>query len=212
VLNFLKTIWNLFTGGVSDIWHYILNLFAAVYNYVDRYVNALAHDITSVYDSLVKFSDSVAHWVTVHIDDLTGLIKSSFENLEKWALGAINDVRNWAVDAYKWTVNEFNAVLKWASDTFNSLRTWIIQHIWQPLDTAISGALDWISKYGRYVWDVISNPEKLAALLATYLLKSWLFILGQWADPIVRFILQRARGLIPDVISLLEDVIDRVLL
>jgi hypothetical protein len=88
---------------------------------------------------------------------------------------------------------------------------WVINNIWHPLYNFIQSAINWIEKYGLFVYDVITHPEKLLAILGHYLLLAWLDILRRWATPIVRFIVHQLRRFEPDLISILEDVIHKML-
>lgn len=211
MLNFFKGLWGFFSNPIEAIWHEILNLFAAVYSFFDRLYNALASDITGVARSLAHFADSVAKWVTTTVNWIIGFIKSEANAIVKWASQIIDDVRTFAIDAYKWTVQQIDRILGYIASTVNSIVSWIIKNIWNPLYTNIAGAINWITRYGNWIFDLVSNPEKLVAWIFGYLVRAWLQILKTWGVPIVAFILQQARFLIPDVVALLEDVISKVL-
>jgi len=211
MLSLLKSIWNLFTGGVADIWHHVISLISAVWSYADRIYNVLAHDVTTVYDSLIHFAKSVDKWVTHTVDWLRGLIQQVYHDIVSWAVRQLNNLRNFAVSAYRWTVRELDKLASSISATAHAITSWVIQHIWQPLDNAITGAIHWIEHEGAFAYDLVTHPDKLAALLAAYLFRFWLALLRQWAVPITRFVLHQSRALVPDFVSILEDVITKVL-
>jgi hypothetical protein len=211
MLGFINSIWHKFTGAISEVYHWVLGIIAAVYSYVDRLWRILEADYFSVYHALLNFSRDVARWVTATVDGIFRTMGRLFHDVYVWAARIIDDVRSFAVHAYQWTVRTFDWILAKLGAAITDLVRWIVQHIWDPLYNGIMSAIHWITKYGLYVYDVISHPEKLMALLAHWLALAWLDILKRWALPISRFILNQTRRLAPDFISILEDVISKVL-
>jgi hypothetical protein len=211
VLGFLKSIWGVFTGGLSDVWHYILTLVSAIYSYIDKVYQQVSGNIVSVYHQLLTFSKQVGQWVTHEVSNLTNLIDFLVNRLYKWALTAIADLDNYAKDLYRWAFNEFHTVSNWVLGIIDQVRRWVLNDIWNPLYRDVSGAIGWITSKGAYVYDLLTHPDKLVALLAAYLLKAWLSILRTWGKPIARFILLQGKSLIPDLVSVIEDIIHSVL-
>lgn len=211
MLAFLQRIWNDFTSGLEHVYHWVLNLIAVVYSYINRLFNALASEVLSVWHQLQHFADAVGKWVTQEVAYLIKFIETSYHDLLHWASVAIHDVASYAETVYHWALKEFDYVTHWVSTVVNAVVNWVIKNIWQPLYDGLTTALNWITREGAYVWDIITHPEKLAAILAAYLLKSWLFIIRTWAKPIASYILRHAMSLIPDLVSILEDAISKVL-
>lgn len=211
MLNFLKGLWNFFSNPIEEIWHKILNLFAAVYGYFDRLFTTLGHDIALVWDTLTQFAASVARFVTHEVTYLIGFIRNEANAITRWTLklidSAISDIKNLGL----WTLHQLDRLANAIDAATKALVSWIIQNIYDPLMRDIRSALSWITGTGAELWDLVSHPDKLAAWLAVYILKAWLSILRRWAVPITSYILHSARLLIPDLVSILEDVISKVL-
>ena len=145
------------------------------------------------------------------MDSVTKYIKGEIASIIKWVVGLYDDLSKYATDLYHWALSEFDYLTKWLSSQVAALINWVIANIWQPLYTSLSGAIQWILKDGAWLWDVVSNPDKLVAWIARYLLDAWLSILTRYAKPIVQYLLKQSMALVPDLVSLLEDVISKVL-
>lgn len=211
MLNLLKSVYNLFSKGLSTVYHWVLNAIAAVYSYVIRLYDALGKEIVSVYDSLESFARSVDQWVTRTVDNIIHDIESTARSIEQWFIGLYDDLRNYAVSVYQWAVRTFDSIIKSVEAAIAAIERWVIQNIWNPLLAFIRSVDNWVTKYGLWLYDMVSNPDKLVAWLARYLLSAWLKILRTWAVPVSRFIMQQWRNLEPDFISILEDILSKVL-
>ena len=211
MLNFLKSLWGFFSNPIEALWHEILNIISSVYSYFDSLISSIERDLAQAWHAFSAFADSVGRWVTHEVDSLINLIASDFKAIVKWAGNLIGDALAYAKSGYQWALRQLDNLSKFVSSTANSIVRWVVANIWQPLDNYITSAINWIDRYGSKVWDLVSNPEKLVAWIASYLLRAWLKLLTIWAVPITAFILQRARLLIPDLVSIIEDVITKVL-
>lgn len=211
MLNLIRSVWNSFSQSFASLYHWILNAIAAVYGYVNRLFQSLGNEIISVYRSLESFAHAVNVWVVNEINNIIRAIETGLRDVEQWALRIMNDIGNYAVSVYRWAIQEFDYIIKSIDNAINSIVQWVIKTIWNPLYAFIRSAFAWIDKYGNWLWDVVSNPEKLVAWIARYLLSAWLGILRTWAIPVVRFIMTQFRALIPDFISILEEVLSKVL-
>jgi hypothetical protein len=74
-------------------------------------------------------------------------------------------------------------------DYLGRFKTWILEHVWQPLETGVKQAWNWIVNQGAIIWDLIQHPEKLAALLLAPLAKAAWWFVRQSADLIAQLLL-----------------------
>lgn len=211
MLNWLDSVWNAFTGGLSSIWHSIVNLFKSIWSWIERAVGILEHDIAIVYHDILSFAHSVEVWATRAIDNLYNLAKSWVNDVTRWAVAWFDRIIKYADDIWSHVVQIYNEVIHYIDGLYNSIVHWIITEIWDPLDRAITGAINWIEREGAYVYDLLTHPDKLVTLIEAYLWKSWLSWMRALAIPITVLILSSFRSLIPDLMSIAEDVLDRVL-
>lgn len=211
MLNLLKSVYNLFTKGLSAVYHWVLNAIAVVYGYVNRLFDALGREVISVYHSLETFAHNVDVWVTRTVDTIIKDIEATGHNIVVWATRLLNDIRNYAVDVYQWAVKTFDSIIKSIANAVSSLVKWVIQNIWNPLWNFIRTVENWVVKYGYWVYALVSNPDRLVAWIARYLLSAWLSIIRTWAVPIAQFIMNQWRKFEPDFVSILEDIISKVI-
>lgn len=211
MLNLLKQAWNDFTSGISTIYHFVLNTIATVYGYVNRLFDSLSRYAVGVYRELETFAHNVDVWVTRTVSWIIAFIKSEANAIVHWTLKIYDDLRAYAEAVYQWALKYFAYVINWVTANLAKFRNWIVQNVWIPLYNYFQSLLSWITKYGLWLYDIVSHPEKLVAWLMRYLLSAWLTILKTWATPIVRWLIQQSYKFIPDIVSLLEDVISKVL-
>lgn len=211
MLNLLKNAWNAFTSGLATVYHFILNAIAVVYSYVNRLFDELSKYSVWVYLSLESFAHNTDVWVTRTVTWIINYIRSEATAIVHWSLNIWNELRDYAIKVYQWALKYFDYVINYVLSSVQNIIKWIIQDVWTPLYNYWRQLFDWIDRYGMWLWDVVSHPEKLVALIGVYLLSAWLTILRRWSGPIVSFLIRQSYRFIPDIVSLLEDVISKVL-
>lgn len=211
MLGLLKQAWNYFTSGLASVYHWVLNAIAVVYSYVNKLFDSLSRYAIGVYRELETFAHNVDVWVTRTVSWIIAFIKSEANAIVHWTVKIFDDLRSYAEAVYAWAVKYFDYVINWVTANLAKFIKWIVQDVWTPLYNYFRSLFQWIDQYGNWLWDIVSHPEKLVAWLMRYLLSAWLTILRTWAVPIVAFLIQQAYKFIPDIVSLLEDVFDKVL-
>lgn len=211
ILSWLDSIWNLFTGPVSQLWHWIIGAFKTIWSYVYRLGGALEHDIVMVSHSMTALARAIESWATTAIDNLYHLTLKWVTDLQHWTGSLINQVSKYSEAVYHWALSEVSNLIHAIENAYADIEHWVIAEIWDPLYRGISGALDWIAQEGAYVYDLLTHPDKLVTLIESYLWSSWLTWLKRLAIPVTAFIVQNFRAVVPDLVSVAEDVIDKVL-
>lgn len=211
MLNLLKSAYNLFTKGLSAVYHWVLNAIAVVYTYVNKLFDELGKEVVSVAHSLTSFAHSVSVWVTQAIDNLIKDIESTGRSIISWATGLLNDLRNYAISVYQWAARTFDSIIKSIAAAVSYLEKWIIQDIYDPLYNFAKKLENWVLTEGAWLYDLVSHPDKLVAWIARYLLSAWLTIIKTWGVPVAKFIMSQWKKFEPDLVSILEDIISKVL-
>jgi hypothetical protein len=211
MLSFLGTIWNEFTGEISKVYHWVLNIIASVYSYVDRLWHILSTDLIHFGEQLRQYADETGKWITQTVSWLLGLIENGLRDVERWALGLLNDLRNYAESVYHWALNELNYIRGWVQTLWDQLYRWVLTNVFDPLDNFIKGIYAWALRYISYMYDLLTHPEKLAALLGKYILDYWLFFARKFAIPVVRWWLHNLKALVPDFVQIMEDILHGIL-
>lgn len=211
MLNLIKNIWNQFTSGLATVYHWVLNTIAALYSYVNRLFDDISKYAVGVYDALQSFAHSVDVWVTRTVASIFAFIKSEATAIVRWAVKELAALRSYAIDVYEWALRSFDYLDHWISSQIDALTRWVIANIWNPLFNDVRSLFAWVGQYGAWLWDMVSNPQRLVAWLSRYLLSAWLNIMGRWAAPILSFFIRQAYRAIPDIVALLEEAINKAL-
>lgn len=211
MLGFLKSIANIFTGGVSAIWHWVINLFNGVWSYIYHMWDVLVHDISEGFSYAKNLFDYLSTWVVHTVDNVVNLIKKVEGDIQHWAIGLVNKVASYAEDVYHWAIQQLDNLAHAIDKAYDDIEQWVIFKVWNPLWNFIKSALNWINNEGAQMWDLLTHPEKLVSLLESYLFSAWLTWLQRLAVPITGYILRNMIRFAPDLVSLAEDIITKVL-
>ena len=185
IVGALNAVYSYFSGLVSQLWSGLQNLA----NAIDRYVKYLEQAIYSIY--------TLAQWI----------ITKGIPQLANWALNELSKLYDYARSVYRWAVSELARLEKWAQGELNKVIQWVIHHIWEPLYNAVTNAIRWIEREGAFVYYLLTHPDKLAALLAQYVLSQWMNLGKRFAKPFVRWLVHNIIAEVPMVANVIEDII-----
>jgi phage-related protein len=207
----LKSLVGFFTGTFSVIWDKVVSLVTTVYRWLDKEIVILRNDIVSAFNDVYRLADEIANFVYHTYNTFVAWVDHTFNAVLKWAENEIATVTRFANAVLAWAVREFDTVNRWVTGLFNAVYRWVITEIWDPLYRDISGAIGWITHEGAFVYDLLTHPDKLTALILAYVWAAWLGLFREFAKPIVSYILHSLRRNIPDLVSVLEDIISSIL-
>lgn len=207
MLGWIKSLVNLAIGGLDDLWHKILSVINTIWSNLWGYVKDLYRSVTQLADDIRKLSDSISSWIARTYNTFTKWVSQQFNDVIKWADNAIKTVEHDVSSVISWASKELDTLGHYAESLFDGLKNWVLNDVWKPLYDDVTGAIGWIAKEGAYIYDLITHPEKLTALLIAYIWKSWLALFKAYAKPLVAFIIAQSRNAIPDVVSVMEDII-----
>jgi phage-related protein len=211
MLGWLNGLLGLFTGTFSAIWKSVVSLVTSVYQWLEAEVTTLRNDLNSLWSDVSRLADEMASFVDRTYNTFVTWVSKTLDDVVKWAESAIAVVQHYADDILSWASQEFDYILKWVPSLIGDLEQWAIQHIWDPLYNSVSGAVNWIEHEGASIYDLVTHPDRLTQFILAYVWSAWLDLFRQFAKPIVSYILNSLRGNIPDLISVIEDIITSVL-
>lgn len=211
MLGLINRIWGKFTSGIATVYHWVLNLIAVVYGYVNKLFDSISRYAVYVWRELQTFAHNVDVWITHTVSWIINYIRSEANAIVHWSIKIWDDLRAYAIAVYQWALKYFDYVINWVTANLAKFIKWIIQDVWIPLYSYFQSIATWVDRYGAWLLDIVSHPEKLVAWAMRYILSAWLSILRRWAGPVVRFLIQQSYRFLPDIVSLLEDVISKVL-
>jgi len=207
VLAFLKGIAGLVTGVFSGLWHDVVSLVTTVYNDIVGSIGDVIRYADGIYDDLVTLSRNVADFVDREYDAFVAWVRNEFNDIVKSLEHDISDVENYAEDVYHWALTQLDTIAKYAYGIIDNVTKWVISDIWDPLYNNISGALSWIGNEGAYLYDLVSHPDKLVDFIISYIWSAWLSLFRQYAPQLISYVLSNWQATIPDIASVLEDII-----
>lgn len=211
MLGWLNGLFNLFTGALSAIWNAVVNLVRTVYNWLDGAITTAWNDLTSLWNDVVNLADELRSFIVNSYNVFTQWVSHYFDDVISWAQNLINGVNKYISDVLSWANQEFNAVNNWVNGLFNSWYHWILSQVWDPLFNLASTAINWTEQQGAYVYDIITHPDKLVALVLAQVWSAWLSLTRQWAKPLMSFYLASWQLVAGELIPIIEDIISSVL-
>lgn len=207
MLNWLKGLYNGAGGVLSSVEKWIVGALNTVYSYFDnlisqlwtglqRLANALNNYVYKLEQSLYSLY-TLAQWI----------ITKGIPQLANWALNELGRLRDYARSIYDWAVKQLAYLEAWAQGELNRLLQWVLRNVWDPLWSAITNVIKWIEHEGAFVYYLLTHPDKLAAVLAQYVLSQVMNLGRRFARPFIKWLMHNMVNEIPSVSSIIEDII-----
>lgn len=211
MLGFISTIGNLITGAINDVKNWILRLIQAVYSFIGQEIDALGSELDSLWNEAVGLYHSVEQFAIGVYDTLSNAITTAYHDILQWAQNAINDVVSFVKSALQVINDAIDDIYHKILQVYDDIESWVMTHIWDPLYNFAMTAIHWIENEGTYLYDLVTHPEKLVALLAKYIWDAWLEIFKDAVQPIARWLLHTMLGLAGDLADVLETLLTALL-
>lgn len=187
----LSWIHSVFTSGVDDVkkvidavdhalsvvWSTLASSFADVKKAWAEMVNgakALAESVDAMAKSYYAFC---FHMVKKAIPAVTAWAVREFDHAKKALETGLGDLRKWAETALK-------GAEKWAKDAV----AYVEKNLIDPLKRDLAGAVAWIAREGTTAYNLVTHPEKLAALLLAPLWKAAIDLLHSQEHAVAAFL------------------------
>lgn len=207
MFNWLKSIFNGGKGVLTDIEKWLAGAITAVYSFFNNLIDQIWSALRILGNSITTF----AGWVESGITDLYHLIRWVIDvgipRVLQWAESELAKLASYLSQLRDWAISQLEKLGQWALSELNKLTQWVLKNVWDPLWNAITGAIRWIEKEGAYVYYLITHPDKLAAVLAQYILSNIMMLGRRFAKPFVRWLLHNMISEIPSISSIIEDII-----
>lgn len=207
MFSWLKDIYNGASGPLSTIEKWIMGALSAVYSFFNGLVSQLWHALITLGSELNALGDELSKAVNGLYHLLQWVIDTGLPQLENWALGELNKLREYSIGVYQWAVSEIHRLGVLVLSELNKLGQWVLRNVWDPLWNAVQGVLHWIEHEGAYVYYLLTHPDKLAAILAEWILSQWMSLGRRFAKPFARWLLHNMILDAPFIGSIIEDII-----
>jgi hypothetical protein len=211
ILGLLRNVAGAFTHEISGVEKWILKLIHAVYSYIDTHVERIWHAISEDY----RIAEALFHKAWQYIVSVYNLarwiVDVLIRDVERWTLGLYHDVLRYAEDVYRTLISWVDWLRKYIGQVWHDIVSWVVQDIWSPLKGWIDGAWHWITHEGYLAWYLVTHPDKLSAILAQWVWSNYTDLLKRYGRQIGRWLLHSQRGMINDVITILEDIISGII-
>lgn len=191
-------------GWVSDLlnglYGYLHNVFADVTAAWNRFTGALYSTLLQI----GRLADSVYKQLYRIIRVTVPAIINEYRRL-------VHDAVTFASGVYDYAVRNITAAVHYAERLVSDAINWIRVNLFDPLQAGLLDALRWITHNGAVLWDYITHPDKLAALLFDSLIV--LLERNAWsvADRLGKFFISLIFKNLTRFITLIEDVLDAIL-
>lgn len=209
-------------GWLKDAWNWVTGIPNDIKNWFMSIINAFASQVFGAFQDVWNWLGTFVHWieggfnalwryVTDAWNYLVNFVEHTIPQAFDWVWRELKLLASWASDIVKFIVNEVQKLYNYILQQFSDLYKWIIQNIWDPLYALASDALRWVETYGFWLYNLISDPARLAAYIGQYLLGAWISLLHRFAAPIGRWLARSMMAAGSEVGSIIEDVISAIL-
>lgn len=207
MLNFINNLYHTIVNDIKSVWNWILKTISAVYSFIDREFQVVERYATDIYNFLDGLFHTAWNFIVQVYNYAKSIVDVVIRDLISWVTRIWNDVFSFAKGVYEQLVQWVDFLKHLIASLIDDVRKWIINDIWNPLFAAIKTALDWITHEGAMMFDLLTHPNKLVALLGHYLWVAWLDLIKVAAKPIARWLLHTMMGMAGEVADVIETII-----
>lgn len=211
IVGAIEGLYHSAVGDIRYVRTWVLNLFRAVYEYINIHVTRIWHSIAQDYRIARSLFDRAWHYIRTVYLFAKHIVNVTIRDIVKFFDNLYHDVLNYAKSVYRTLLSFIDWVHGALAKLWNDIVKWVLRNIWDPLKNLIDGAWHWITHEGYLVYYYITHPDKLAALLGHWLWISWIGLLKANGRPIARWLLHQMLSLQSDFLTILEDVISAML-
>jgi phage-related protein len=207
MLNFINNLFNSVVNDVKSVWNWILKTISAVYSFIDREFQVVERYATDVYNYLDGLFHTAWNFIVQVYNYAKSIVDVVIHDVVSWVTRIWNDVFSFAKGVYEQLVQWADYFKHLIASVIDDIRTWVVNNIWNPLFNSIKEALGWITHEGAMMYDLLTHPDKLVALLGGYLWSAFLGLIKAGARPIGRFLVHIMMGMAGEVADVLEAII-----
>lgn len=207
MLGWLNGLKNFFGGGLAVIWNTFLSVLASVYSYLAASQNGLIAFTNSIYTGLWRLALAYGQFTSVDYPRFVTWVSDTFSRvLASLSYQISNVIADINALSHR-TDASITYVQQQEGLGISALIKWIISTIFDPLNSLISGVLNWIDTEGKWILSLLTDLEKLADLIMAFIWSGWLVLFRKYMKQIVAFVLTGWKSWIPDVTSVIEDIL-----
>lgn len=207
MLNWLTSLFGNPIADLKSAWKWLTGAISAVYSYFDNLINQLDNALNWVEGQVNRFVNDIEQGLRDLASGIYWVIHTGLPDAIHWAENEIAKAYNYALGLYHAALNELGNLLRWAQSQLDKLVQWVLNNVWDPLWSGIQRVIRWIENEGAYVYNLITHPELLAALIGKYLLAAWTDLAGKYGKIFVRWLIHAAIHEAAFAANLLEDLI-----
>jgi phage-related protein len=207
VLNILGWLINTLSGPIADVIKWVNKAFDAVFGYIDSWVHALENELVQGWRAVQNFASSVESYAIGVYNYAKGIYDFVMNAFHSWVLSLWNDLKGYAEGVYNMLISWIDWLKKSLDNLWNQVVQWVISNIGSPLTSDILKAWNWITHEGSFIWQLLSDPVKLADYIGKYLWSAWSGLLITYSKPIARWLMHNMLAMTHEFATIIEDII-----
>lgn len=205
MLGIINRILHDLSSGITAVEKWVLKLIHAVYSFVDKLFAELRKAVDNVWTALTNFAKAIRKFVSQVYTYAKWIVTKLVPSVIRWAEKELLSVAHDIANLGKWAVGWIDRLIKDIASAIKNITNWVIKNIFDPLKTDFLTAWHWITHEGAMIYDLITHPEKLAALLAEYIWDSWLGLFKKHGPQIARWLMRN----LPNEAGMLVDAVEK---
>lgn len=209
--NWVKAGWDFSFGGIKQLYQWVLTTIGQIYDYINGWVQWLQDAITNAIRYAANLGYAIEQWAQSWYTYIIGLAKSLIAQVMTWTLNLWNQLWSYIKEAWDFAHWVYSYVTGLIYSLINSVYEWVVRNIWDPIWNYITGMYKSLTQWINYLLKYIEHPELLAALLGTYLLKTWLSLAKRFAVPLARWWMRTMMSLVGEFYDIIETILANIL-
>ncbi|SRR6266566_104125 len=198
-------------SGIDDVRNWVVNLFKTAFSYIDSGLKSAWNGILQAWNEAVNLYNQAIKYIVQLYNLIRYTLDIEIKAVETWVSSLYNYLRQQISGTIAWINGLISKIENWITSEINTLYQWVLRNIWNPLYNTIAGAINWISKYGYWVYYVITHPDVLASMIGTYVLREFFSLGHKYSRVIGRWLVHSMLSASHEVSNLIEDFISSII-
>ena len=194
----------------STVAGWVRDLITGVYGFLHTIFGHVISGWQNLYRDVSDFIDvSIQHGV--HLLLVLGFIlRHVIPTLNRLLSDFIRQVFHYAEGVYRFAVRAIDDLRNWSADALRTLQRWVVTDVFDPLLRSLTAAWHWITHEGSLVYHYITHPADLVDLVWDALISKLEAEAWNIAGKLGSFALSLVVRNLSRFVSLLEDILNAV--
>jgi hypothetical protein len=211
-------MWDWLSSAFDSIWsalgdwgRNLLNAIAAVYSFINWVRDELWRGLREVNDYAWSLYRSSRDFIVSVYHFAEWIVDVAIRDIWDFGRWVYREAINFATSVRDMAMRWIDYAIHFIERTISDLTSWVIRNIWHPLWNEITGIWHWVHVAGDWLYDVVTHPEKLATILASWAYRELPRVMLRFSRPIGRWLIHGMKDRAGEVFDVIEHILAAII-